>query len=42
MPDTLAIVGFVELKRGEDEEVEAELDMLPGGMNRSPRDSELA
>jgi len=38
MPDTLTIVGFVELKRGEDEEV----DMLPGGMNRSPRDSELA
>jgi hypothetical protein len=42
MPDTLAIVGFVELKGGEDEQVEAGLDMLPGCIDRSPRASELA
>ena len=42
MPDTPAIVGFVELNRGENEEVEAGLDTLPGGMDPAPRDSELA
>ena len=34
MPDTPAIVGFVELDRGEDEEVQAGLDMLPGAIDR--------